>query len=62
MKIYTYKKCQQTGDNLVSILENHQGFTAITFCDSKTFTTLKNAKNWLAKRGHTKVIEINDFN
>lgn len=61
MTIYTFKKCKNTGDNLISILENHQGFTAITFSTSKTFATLKGAKNWLKKRGWTDIIEVNNY-
>lgn len=58
MKIYSYKKCSLTGDNLVSILEKDGLFTAMTRTDSKDFKNLDGAKKWLAKRGYETVIEI----
>lgn len=59
MKIYSYKKCSLTCDNLVSILEhNNRFFTAMTRSESKDFKTLNSAKKWLAKRGYTTIIEI----
>jgi len=57
MKIYTYYQCNQTNDNLVSILENNLGFTAITLSQSKTFKTFNKAKEFLAKRGYKKIIK-----
>lgn len=58
MKIYSYRKCKITGDNLIAINELNNIFTAITFSQSKSFKTLDNAKKWLSKQGYEKIISI----
>jgi hypothetical protein len=62
MKIYSYRKNALTNDNEISILELNGLFTAMTFCNSKTFKTFSGAKKWLEKRGWTKIIDIEIIN
>lgn len=58
MKIYSYRKCKITDDNLIAISELNNIFTAITLSQSKSFKTLDNAKKWLSKKGYEKIISI----
>lgn len=62
MKIYSYSKDKQTNDNLVSILELNNIFTAMTRSDSKEFRTIDGAKKWLAKRGYETILDIEEIN
>jgi len=58
MKIYSYRKCKLTNDNLIAISELNNVFTAITFSQSKSFKTLSSAKKWLLARGYETIISI----
>lgn len=58
MKIYSYRKCKLTNDNLIAISELNNVFTAFTFSQSKSFKTLSTAKKWLSARGYETIISI----
>ena len=58
MKIYSYRKCKITDDNLIAISELNNIFTAITLSQSKSFKTLDDAKKYLSKKGYEKIISI----
>ncbi|CAB4135699.1 Protein of unknown function DUF1391 [uncultured Caudovirales phage] len=58
MKIYSYRKCKLTNDNLIAISELNNVFTAITFSQSKNFKTLSSAKKWLLARGYETITSI----
>lgn len=61
MKIYTFVKDALTDDNLVSILEKDELFTAMTRSESKVFKSFNAAKSWLNKRGYFNIISWEEF-